>query len=254
MAKRLKAAGNPRYQRDGGPASGPGFGLTVHPDLLDLLKMDLEFQGYEILTANNGKEALEIAGKERLDLVLLDVGLPGMDGFEFLQELRRKNEVPVLIVSARDEDEDLVLGLGIGADEFVTKPFSPRVLAARARAILRRNRKNLQAGEPRDTLSFGKFTLHIPGHILELEGARVPLPPMEFELLKLLVTNAGVALSPERIYQAIWAQEFGDIATVSVHIRRLRKRIEGDPLRPHYIQTIRGAGYRFNPAALENPP
>lgn len=179
----------------------------------------------------------------------LDINLPGMDGFEFLQELRRKSDVPVLIVSARDEDEDLVLGLGIGADEFVTKPFSPRVLAARARAMLRRNLKGRQAVP--ETARFGRFTLDIPGHLLERDGKRVALPPMEFELLKLLVANAGVAMSPERIYKAVWAQEYGDIATVSVHIRRLRKKIESDPLRPEYIQTIRGAGYRFNPAALE---
>jgi two-component system response regulator RegX3 len=220
----------------------------------ELIGLYLRKEGFETSLAQSAEEALAQFERTSFDLVTLDINLPGMDGFEFLQELRRRSDVPVLIVSARDEDEDLVLGLGIGADEFVTKPFSPRVLAARARAILRRNRKNRQAGESRDTVRFGKFTLDIPGHLLELEGARVPLPPMEFELLKLLVTNAGVAMSPKRIYQAVWAQEFGDIATVSVHIRRLRRRIEGDLLRPQYIQTIRGAGYRFNPAALENPP
>jgi DNA-binding response OmpR family regulator len=219
-----------------------------------LIGLYLRKEGFETCLARSAEDALAQFECTSFDLVTLDINLPGMDGFEFLQELRRKSEVPVLVVSARGEDEDLVLGLGIGADEFVTKPFSPRVLAARARAILRRNRKNRRAGEPPDALKFGKFTLDIPGHLLELEGARVALPPMEFELLKLLVTNAGVALSPERIYQEVWAQEFGDIATVSVHIRRLRKRIEADPLRPQYIQTIRGAGYRFNPATLEKPP
>ena len=216
----------------------------------ELIGLYLRKEGFETQLAETAESALAQFERQAFDLVTLDINLPGMDGFDFLQELRRKSDVPVLIVSARDEDEDLVLGLGIGADEFVTKPFSPRVLAARARAMLRRNLKDRRAARSRETVSFGKFTLDIPGHLLERGGERVALPPMEFELLKLLVVNAGVALSPERIYKAVWAQEYGDIATVSVHIRRLRQKIESDPLRPKYIETIRGAGYRFNPATL----
>jgi DNA-binding response OmpR family regulator len=222
-------------------------------EIAELIGLYLRKEGFETRLAATAESALELLGQAAFDLVTLDINLPGMDGFEFLQELRRKSEIPVLIVSARDEDEDLVLGLGIGADEFVTKPFSPRVLAARVRAMVRRNQKNRQSGRSRETVRFGKFTLDIPGHLLECEGRRVPLPPMEFELLQLLVANAGVAMSPERIYQEIWAQEYGDITTVSVHIRRLRKKIESDPLRPKYIETIRGAGYRFSPEALEEP-
>jgi DNA-binding response OmpR family regulator len=222
-------------------------------EIAELISLYLRKEGFETRLAANAESALEQLGQTDFDLVTLDINLPGMDGFEFLQELRRRSDIPVLIVSARDEDEDLVLGLGIGADEFVTKPFSPRVLAARVRAILRRNRTTREASPSRETVRFGKFTLDLPGHLLECEGRRVPLPPMEFELLQLLVANAGVAMSPERIYREIWAQEYGDVTTVSVHIRRLRKKIESDPLRPKYIETIRGAGYRFNPETLEKP-
>jgi two-component system response regulator RegX3 len=219
----------------------------------ELIALYLRKEGFETQLAESAESALAQLERQVFDLVTLDLNLPGMDGFEFLQELRRRSEVPVLIVSARDEDEDLVLGLGIGADEFVTKPFSPRVLAARVRALLRRNRTSRDAARPRETLRFGKFTLDLAGHLLEREGRRLALPPREFELLRLLAANAGTALSPERIYKELWDQEYGDITTVSVHIRRLRQKIESDPLRPQYIETIRGAGYRFNPDALERP-
>lgn len=220
----------------------------------DLIHLYLQKEGLETRLVDTAEKALEELHRESFDLVVLDINLPGMDGFELLQQLRRESDIPVVIVSARAEDEDLILGLGIGADEFVTKPFSPKVLAARVRAHLRRARNNQSKGaegRPKEVLSFGPFTLDLPGHILERDGRRVPLAPMEYELLKLLVTNPGVSMTPEQIYAAVWGQEYGDITTVAVHVQRLRKRIETDPTRPQYIETIRGAGYRFNPAALE---
>ncbi len=217
----------------------------------DLIGLYLRKEGLETLLVETAESALAELNRGDFDLIVLDISLPGMDGFEFLHELRRENDIPVLIVSARDEDEDLVLGLGIGADEFVTKPFSPKVLAARVRAHLRRARKDQRARSSMEILKFGPFTLDLPGHILEKEGERVPLAPMEFELLRLLTTNPGVSMTPEQIYSAVWGQEYGDITTVAVHIQRLRKHIELDPTRPQYIETIRGAGYRFNPTALE---
>ncbi len=220
-------------------------------EIAELIALYLRKEGLETRLANTAEQALAYLDRATFDLLVLDINLPGMDGFEFLQRLRRDNDVPVLIVSARDEDEDLVLGLGIGADEFVTKPFSPKVLAARVRALLRRVRKELPAAKSKELVRFGPFTLDIPGHILEKAGERIPLPAMEFELLKLLISNPGAAMTPDQIYAAIWGQQYGDIATVSVHVQRIRKKIESDPTRPRYIETIRGAGYRFNPAGLE---
>ena len=217
----------------------------------DLISLYLRKEGLETLLVETADQAFEQLGRAGFDLIVLDINLPGMDGFEFLRELRQENDIPVLIVSARDEDEDLVLGLGIGADEFVTKPFSPKVLAARVRAHLRRAQKDRQERASLELLNFGPFTIDLPGHVLEKDGVRVPLALKEFELLRLLTTNPGVSMTPEQIYSTVWGQEYGDIATVAVHIQRLRKRIEIDPARPHYIETIRGAGYRFNPTALE---
>lgn len=219
----------------------------------ELIALYLRKEGLESLLVDTAERALAELVNSRFDLVVLDINLPGMDGYEFLQELRQGNDIPVLIVSARDEDEDLVLGLGLGADEFVTKPFSPKVLAARVRAHLRRARKDQQPLEERDLLRFGPYELDLPGHVLEKHGRRIPLPPMEFALLKLLVTNPGVSMTPEQIYAALWGHEYGDIATVAVHIQRLRKRIEADPARPWYVETIRGAGYRFNSGSLRRP-
>jgi DNA-binding response OmpR family regulator len=216
----------------------------------NLIALYLKKESLETILVDTAEKALIQLREGSYDLVVLDINLPGMDGFEFLQELRRESDMPVLIVSARDEDEDLVLGLGIGADDFVTKPFSPKVLAARVRAHLRRARKVRPTKGSDDLVRFGPFTLDLSGHILEREGKRIPLPPMEFELLSLLTSRPGEAMGPEQIYEALWGQEYGDIATVAVHVRRLRKRIESDPTQPVYIETIRGAGYRFNPEMI----
>jgi DNA-binding response OmpR family regulator len=217
----------------------------------ELIALYLAKEGLQTTLLDTAEEALESLRMGSYDLVILDINLPGMDGFEFLQTLRRESDIPVLVVSARDADEDLILGLGIGADEFVTKPFSPKVLVARVRAHLRRARRDSSAGTAGETVRFGEFILDIPGHILEKGGKRVSLPPREFELLRLLIEHRGEALMPERIYNEVWGQDFGDISTVSVHIRRLRKKIETDPNQPVWIETIRGAGYRFNPEILD---
>ena len=216
----------------------------------ELIAAYLNTEGIETRLVERGEQGLEAVRSQDFDLVVLDINLPGMDGYEFLQVLRRERDIPVIIVSARNEDEDLILGLGIGADEFVTKPFSPKVLVARVRAFLRRSLH--VKGGPRRIHRFGGYVLDSEGRILERGGERVPLPPKEFEILELLVSNPGATLSPETIYEQVWGQQYGDIATVAIHVQRLRKRIEEEPSRPRFIETIKGFGYRFNPDVLED--
>jgi len=169
-----------------------------------------------------------------------------MDGFEFLQLLRAESSVPVIIVSAREADEDIVMGLGIGADEFVTKPFAPRVLVARIRALLRRIRT---AGL--DSITFGPYALDAEGYTLTREGQRVLLSTKEFEVLRHLIRHPGKAMTADEIYSGVWGMVYGDLTAVAVYIRRIRQKIEEDPKNPLYIQTIHGYGYRFNPEMLK---
>jgi two-component system response regulator RegX3 len=169
-----------------------------------------------------------------------------MDGFEFLQKIRPDNKIPVLIVSARDSDEDLISGLRGGADEFVTKPFSPNVLAARVRALFRRVR-DYEEKEPRHAFRFGPFILDYDAYILKKEDLRIPLSNKEYACLAYLTEHAGKTLNPETIYADIWNNPYGDLTTVAVYIQRLRKKIEEDPTNPRYIKTVFGLGYYFEP-------
>jgi two-component system response regulator RegX3 len=212
-------------------------------EMAELVRLYLQKEGMEAVIRETGEEGLAAFESEKFDLVVLDINLPGIDGFEFLQRLRKTSAVPVVIVSARDTDEDLILGLGIGADEFVTKPFSPKVLVARVRAILRRA-TDLRAGA--NAVKFGDFTLDIDGYLLKRAGQKIPLSTKEFEVLALLVTHPGKAMTPENIYSQVWSNQYGDITAVAVYIQRLRKKIETDPSAPSYIETVHGMGYRFN--------
>lgn len=218
----------------------------------ELISEYLARDGIEATLVETGEEGLKTLAGAAYDLVVLDINLPGIDGFQFLGRIRKAHDLPVVILSARNSDEDMVLGLGIGADDFVTKPFSPKVLTARVRANLRRyfdskvERKNL--------IRFGPYTLDSEGSILEKNGTRVPIPPKEFELLCFLARNPGSAMSPEKLYETVWGQRYGDITTVAIHVQRLRRRIEEDPARPRYIETIHGFGYRFNPGAEGETP
>jgi two-component system response regulator RegX3 len=213
--------------------------------MADLIGLYLEKDGMETVARETGEEGLRVFEEEKFDLVVLDINLPGMDGFEFLQKLRKTSTVPVLIVSARDADEDMILGLGIGADEFVAKPFSPKVLTARVRALLRRV-TDLRA--PTRTVRFGEYTLDVDGYLLKKGAEKVPLSSREFEVLAYLATHPGKALSPETIYSEVWKNQYGDLTAVAVYIQRLRKKIETDPSAPKFIETIHGMGYRFTVA------
>jgi two-component system response regulator RegX3 len=212
-------------------------------EMADLIKLYLQKEGMEATLCETGEDGLVAFEKDRFDLVVLDINLPGIDGFEFLQRLRRTSAVPVMIVSARDADEDMILGLGIGADEFVTKPFSPKVLVARARAILRRA-TDMRANP--NSIRFGEFVLDIDGFLLKKGGEKVPLSSKEFEVLAFLATHPNKAMSAETIYAEVWKNQYGDVTAVAVYIQRLRRKIEADPAAPAFIETVHGMGYRFN--------
>ena len=180
------------------------------------------------------------------DLLILDLNLPGMSGFDFLKKFREmfKATIPVMIVSARDADEDIISGLEYGADEFVTKPFSPGVLVARVQAHLRR--KNLVTGSGEDSINFGEYTLLLNSCVLKKGNDKIPLSTKEYNVLEYLVKNAGTIISPEKIFNDVWKVQYGDITAVAVYVQRLRKKLETDPSNAKYIKTEFGKGYIFN--------
>lgn len=220
-------------------------------ELGELVQLYLSKDGIDSDIAVSSEAGFEYLSNNGYDLITLDINLPGMDGFEFLQKLRQSSDIPVLILSAREGDEDIVLGLGLGADEFVNKPFAPKVLVARIRALLRRVRSD-QDHSAVNTINFGSYSLSSEGYHLEKNGERIILSTKEFEVLRFLVQNPGTAFSPDDIYQAVWGQEFGDISTVAVYIQRIRKKIEKDPANPEYILTIHGRGYVFDERKLKD--
>jgi DNA-binding response OmpR family regulator len=223
-------------------------------DIAELVAMYLEQDGIEAAIAASGEAGLEAFRGERWDLVVLDINLPGMDGFEVLSEIRQASEIPVVIVSARRDDVDVVYGLGIGADDFVTKPFSPKVLVARVRARIRRERGQQQrpaGANPPELFRFGPYLLDPENFSLKRAGERVSLAPKELELLTYLARRGGRPSTPEEIYAEVWANEYGEVATVAVHIQRLRKKIEVTPSEPRYVKTVHGYGYALNREALE---
>ncbi|MAG14216.1 MAG: DNA-binding response regulator [Spirochaetales bacterium] len=214
-------------------------------ELAELVQMYLNNDGIESEIAYSAENGIERLCRSQYDLMVLDINLPGMDGFELLQQIRPKFALPIIIVSAREADEDVIMGLSAGADEFVTKPFTPRVLVARIRALLRRSR-----ADARQMLEFGPFLLDADGYYLVRDDRRITMSSKEFEVLRHLALNAGRAMTPHQIYEEVWGNQYGDSTTVAVYIRRIRQKIENEPRNPMYIQTIHGRGYRFNPDSL----
>ncbi|MCK9169004.1 MAG: response regulator transcription factor [Treponema sp.] len=221
------------------------------PEIANLVSIYLSKAGMDAKTFGTAEDALENLKTSPLpDLIILDLNLPGISGFDFLEKFRAeyKTTVPVVIVSARDADEDIIKGLGFGADEFVTKPFSPRVLVARVQANLRRQAVTEAAAE--ETICFGEYTLLLNSCVLKQGSVKVPLSMKEYSVLEYLVKHAGEALSPEKIYSDVWKAQYGDITAVAVYIQRLRKKIEKDPSSPVYLKTVFGLGYCFEKEAL----
>lgn len=219
-------------------------------NLLEALRYNLEREGYAVNTAIDGEQALLSARDSAPDLVILDVMLPQLDGFEICRILRRRSDVPILMLTARGEEIDRVVGLELGADDYVTKPFSIRELMARVRNLLRRSHRAPSATDdasPADILRSGDLEIDSVSHIVRLNGELLELKPREFDLLALLAKNKARAFTRDQILERLWGHDYyGDSRTVDVHIRWLREKIEPQPSKPVRIVTIRGVGYRFD--------
>ena len=218
------------------------------PNIADLVDLYLRREGYRVLLAPDGEKGLEVFGHEDPWIVILDVGLPGArDGFEVCRQIRARSSVPVLFLTARDDEVDRILGLELGADDYIVKPFSPREVVARVRAVLRRAADGEARQARRETLVFDD--LQIDGRRREVRlGARtVRLTPKEFDLLFFLATNAGNVYNRIQLVEELWDFAYeGDPSTVTVHLRRLREKIEADPTNPRWLVTVWGVGYRFD--------
>jgi DNA-binding response OmpR family regulator len=210
----------------------------------EVVERFLRREGYETMVASDGRQALSALGDFIPDLIVLDLMLPEIDGLEICRQVRSRGVTPIIMLTARGEETDKVLGLGLGADDYVTKPFSPRELAARVQAVLRRA-KSLPTNDA-ETLRFGSLRLNGRTRVVDREGVDLRLTAREFDLLIFLTRHAGQVFSREQLMDAVWDYDFaGDAGTVTVHMRRLREKIEEDPSRPRYLKTVWGVGYKF---------
>ncbi len=209
----------------------------------------LVLSGFEVDIVDNGSDGIARGRTGGYDLILLDLMLPGMDGFTVCRVLRQSLDIPVLMVTARQEDIDKIKGLGLGADDYITKPFSPNVLVARIKANLAQYDRLKDVGTVnRPQIQMGNILLQTDAHRVFVDGTEVKLKNKEYELLLFLMSNADIVFSKETLYERIWGYDaMGDNATVAVHINRLREKIEKNPSQPRYIQTVWGVGYRFRP-------
>ncbi len=211
-----------------------------------LLAYPLEREGYRVLQARDGVEALERFASERVDLVVLDIMLPKLDGLEVCKRLRAESEVPIIMLTARDDELDKVLGLELGADDYITKPFSIREFRSRVRALLRRAAVSRQVDEDGELISAEGLTIDLTRRLVEVGGNRVQLTYVEFELLRILASNPGRVYSRRMLLEALWGgADYREPRTIDVHVRHLREKLERDPADPEYILTVRGVGYRF---------
>lgn len=217
-------------------------------DIVSALKIYLAAEGYQIYEAYNGEEALQILSEQEIHLVLMDIMMPKMDGISAMVQIRQQSNVPVILLTAKSEDTDKILGLNIGADDYVTKPFNPVELQARVKSQLRRY---MQLGggvkhQSREVLSVGGIELNDGKKEVTLDGERVALTRTEYDILKLLMENQGTVFSPAQIYTKVWKDNpYGTENTVAVHIRHLREKIEYNPAEPRYLKAVWGRGYKI---------
>jgi two-component system response regulator RegX3 len=212
----------------------------------DALSYMLRKEGYEVSVATNGPDALADFDRNGADLVLLDLMLPGISGTEVCRSIRQRSSVPVIMLTAKDSEIDKVVGLELGADDYVTKPFSSRELVARIRAVLRRGGETEELMPP--VLEGGPVRMDIERHVVTVDGKSLRLPLKEFELLELLLRNAGRVLTRMQLIDRVWGSDYvGDTKTLDVHVKRLRAKLEPDPTNPRHIVTLRGLGYKFEP-------
>ena len=211
----------------------------------DPLSYSLRKEGYEVAVADTGTDGLRIFSAHGADLVLLDLMLPGMSGTEVCREIRRTSSVPVIMLTAKDDEFDKVLGLELGADDYVTKPYSSRELLARIKAVLRRGQDTAEAEED-TTLTAGGIMMDVERHVVQVHGTEVALPLKEFELLEMLLRNVDRVLTRGQLIDRVWGANYvGDTKTLDVHVKRLRAKIEEDPKNPVHLVTVRGLGYKF---------
>lgn len=213
----------------------------------DIIKFNLEKEGYEIITAYDGEDALKKALNEQLELIILDIMLPSMDGFEICKRVREKSSVPIIMVTAKEEEVDKILGLELGADDYITKPFSIRELVARVKANVRRQEMNINADQQEKEIIKNKdLSIDLMKYEVKKGSTSIDLTVREFELLKFLAKRKDQVFSREQLLERVWGYEYyGDIRTVDVTVRRLREKVEDDSSNPTYIMTKRGVGYYF---------
>lgn len=213
-------------------------------DIRSALRIYLKPEGYTLLEAENGKQVLETIQKEKVDLVLLDIMMPVMDGIETISRLREFSNVPVILLTAKSEDTDKVMGLNIGADDYITKPFNPAEVIARVRSQLRRYTRLGGQVTSKSRWEIGGITVDDDAKSVTVDGEKVSLTPMEYGILRLLIQNPGKVYSSEQIYKEVWKDEpIGSEGTIAVHIRHLREKIEINPKDPRYIKVVWGQGY-----------
>jgi len=223
--------------------------LLVEDDeaIREMVANFLLLEGFQVTTANNGEEALQYCLNQTFDLVILDIMIPKLNGLEVLKVIREQAALPIIIMSAKDSDVDKALGLGLGADDYIAKPFSMLEFSARVKAVIRRATKYAgQTDHKQDVVVIGDLKIDIVNFSINKSGKEVKLTSKEFAILKLFVTNRNRVFTKEQIYQLIWKDAYyGDENIINVHIRRLREKIEDDPSTPQYIKTLWGIGYKF---------
>jgi DNA-binding response OmpR family regulator len=232
--------------RSGAVAQGRVLVVDDETMVTEVVGRYLQHEGFEVDLAADGEEGLRLAREKQPDLVVLDLMLPKLDGLEVCRALRRDSDVPVIMLTAKGEEMDRIVGLELGADDYVVKPFSPRELLARIKAVLRRGART-QPGEPGDALRFGDLRINPRTRVVEVGAERIALTAKEFDLLYFLASSPGQVFTRDQLMNHVWDFAYaGDASTVTVHVRRLREKIEPDPERPRYVKTVWGVGYKFD--------
>ena len=216
------------------------------PDIAELVELHLAGEGFRVFKAYDGEEALNIFGREKIDLTILDVMMPGVDGIQVCKRIREFSTIPVIMLSARDSEEDKVAGLEIGADDYVTKPFTPMELMARVNSQLRRYRRFLEKLTPQENVHvIGGLEINEDTVEVTMDGNPVKLTPIEYKILLLLAKNPGRVFSSEEIYERVWQEKAINTDTIMVHVRNIREKIEIDPKKPKYLKVVWGVGYKL---------
>lgn len=225
--------------------------ILIIEDDLDIAELErdyLQLNGYKADIVQDGLQGLKKSLSGIYDAIVVDLMLPTKDGYEVIKEIRKNQEVPIIVVSAKSEDIDKIRGLDYGADDYLTKPFSPAELTARVKAHVKRYERLKGQSAASEVIQHKGLEINTASHKVFVNGKEIPMTTKEYDLLVFLAANPNIVFSKERIFESLWGDDFaGDTATIAVHIQKIRKKIEKDPANPEYIETVWGAGYRFNP-------